>query len=86
MLENQSQDMEALIKLGKREISRFRKTTGEDIDIGLARACGEQIKLISMQLLEIAKISYNEKILMDCIETIEVNHIFLEVNQIFKKH
>lgn len=67
--------MEALINLGKRETSRSRNTIGEDIDIGLARACGEHIKLISMQLLELAKTSKNEKILMECIETIEVNYI-----------
>ena len=64
--------MEALIKLGKKDITRFQTTVGEDIDIGFAKSCGEHIKLISMQLLEIANTSHNEKILMNYIETIEV--------------
>lgn len=73
LLESQSQDMETLISLGKKELSEFKTTIGEDIDIGLAKICGEHIKTVSMQLLEIAKTSENERILMEWIEKIEVN-------------
>lgn len=73
LLENQSQDMEILISLGKKEITEFKTTVGEDIDIGLAKMCGEHIKTVSMQLLEIAKTSENERILMEWIEKLEVN-------------
>ncbi|XP_043463304.1 uncharacterized protein MCAP_0864-like [Leptopilina heterotoma] len=72
LTENQSQDMETLISLGKKEVSEFKTTIGEDIDIGLAKICGEHIKTVSMQLLEIANTSENERILMEWIERIEL--------------
>lgn len=67
-----SQDLSALMKLETKNEFDISSEVGENIDIGIARACGQYICMISKRILSNAKTNMYQQRLMESIELIEV--------------
>ncbi|XP_029167338.1 uncharacterized protein LOC114937840 [Nylanderia fulva] len=66
-----SLDLDKLMKLEIKNDSSSSTVTGEDLDIGIARLCGQNICLISKRVLSDAKVKACQQRLMELIESIE---------------
>lgn len=68
-----SQDLNILMKLEtKNDFEHNLNVVGESIDIGIARASGQYICMISKRILSNTKINMYQQRLMEFIELIEV--------------
>lgn len=70
-----SQDLSALMKLEVKNDFDNSTVVGENIDIGIARACGQYICMISKRMLSNARTNMYQQRLMESIELIEVEKI-----------
>lgn len=66
-----SQDLSTLMKLETKNDSDSPRVVGENIDIGIARACGQYICIISKRVLSNAKADMYQQRLMEFIDLIE---------------
>ncbi|XP_070154106.1 uncharacterized protein [Polyergus mexicanus] len=66
-----SQDLDKLMKLEIKNDSNSSTVASENIDIGIARACGQNICMISKRILSNAKVKIYQQRLMEFIELIE---------------
>ncbi|KMQ97038.1 hypothetical protein RF55_2653 [Lasius niger] len=66
-----SQDLAKLMKLETKNDSSSSTVASENIDIGIARACGQNICMISKRILSNAKIKTYQQRLIEFIESIE---------------
>lgn len=67
-----SQDLCVLMKLETENSIGNSSAVGENIDIGIAKACGQYICMISKRILSNAKANMYQQRLMEFIELIEV--------------
>lgn len=70
-----SQDLNALMKLEIESEFDSSNEVGENIDIGIARACGQYICMISKCILSNARTNTYQQRLLESIELIEVEKI-----------
>jgi len=66
-----SQDLDTLMKL-EIKTDFGNSNIGENIDIGIARACGQYICMISKRILSNTKVNMYQQRLMEFIDLIEV--------------
>ncbi|XP_050452808.1 uncharacterized protein LOC126852251 [Cataglyphis hispanica] len=66
-----SQDLDKLMKLEIKNDPNSSTVVSENIDIGIARACGQNICMISKRILSNAKVKIYQQRLMEFIELIE---------------
>ncbi|XP_011643249.1 uncharacterized protein LOC105431031 [Pogonomyrmex barbatus] len=66
-----SQDLDTLMKLEIKHDLNSPNVVGENIDIGIARACGQYIRMISKRILSNTKANIYQERLMEFIEVIE---------------
>lgn len=67
-----SQDLDTLMKLETKNDLGNSTVIGENIDIGIARACGQYICMISKRVLSNVKVNKYQQRLVEFIELIEV--------------
>lgn len=70
-----SQDLDKLMKLETKNDSNHSTVESEVIDIGIARACGQNICMVSKCILSEAKVRTYQQRLMEFIELIEVIYV-----------
>jgi len=67
-----SQDLDTLMKLEIKNDFGNSSIVGENIDIGIARACGQYVCMISKRILSNTKVNMYQQRLMEFIDLIEV--------------
>lgn len=77
LLSRRTRDTEELMALGIFEIANNNneRKSGEDIDIGVARVCGQFVATAAQRLIYRAKINDHEKLVIKYIEKIEVRKV-----------
>ena len=72
LLAKRTQDTVELMELETPEVADTRGKVGEEMDIGIARACGQYMATYARRTIHRCKVHENEQLIMDYIEKIEV--------------